>query len=450
MTESTEFGVPDARSTEDPTLHRVVIVGGGAGGLELATRLGNTLGKSRRASVTLVDRKRTHIWKPLLHQVAAGRLDMDDDELEYLAQARWHHFRYLPGAMDGLDRKARRIYLAPTHDDEGQEITPRRAVPYDTLVLAVGSTSNDFATPGVVDHAIALDTMEQAERFNQRLINACLRANSQHEPLRPEQLHVAIIGAGATGVELAAELHKTIREIASFGLDNVDFDATLRLTLIEAGERVVPQLPPALSASVADLLQGLGVDLVTGRRVVGVSPQGVRLEDGTLIPCELKVWAAGIKAPGFLAGIDGLETNDINQLVVGDTLQTTLDPNVFALGDCAACPLPGGGTVPPRAQAAHQQASLLVKSMRAHVQILVQVAPARPAWVAQGGAGHHRPHPDPPYRTPCEAALTWPTRPSRCHCSRAARKASCRASSARSKSPSKRTSVAKMRRDSVR
>jgi NADH dehydrogenase len=355
--------VPDARSTADPSLHRIVIVGGGAGGLELATRLGETLGKKRRATIVLVDRKRTHIWKPLLHQVAAGRMDMDDDELEYLAQSRWHHFRYLNGSMDGLDRANRRIYLAPTVDEDGQEITPRRAVPYDTLVLAVGSTANDFGTPGVAEHAIALDSAEQAERFNRKLMNACLRANSQHGPLRPGQLHVAIIGAGATGVELAAELHKTIREIASFGLDNIRFDETVQLSLIEAGPRIVPQLPAPLSAGVAELLRGLGVDVMTGRRVTAISADGIALEDGTFLPSELKVWAAGIKAPAFLAGLDGLETNRINQIVVRDTLQSSVDDHIFALGDCAACALPGGGFVPPRAQAAHQQASLLVKSM---------------------------------------------------------------------------------------
>ncbi|QID18605.1 NAD(P)/FAD-dependent oxidoreductase [Nitrogeniibacter mangrovi] len=367
MTGKYGTSVPDARCTADPTLHRIVIVGGGAGGLELATRLGETLGKRGRASITLVDRNRTHIWKPLLHQVAASRLDMDDDELEYLAQARWHHFRFFNGAMDGLDREQRRIFVAPTVDEDGQEITPRRAVPYDTLVIAVGSTANDFGTPGVAEHAIALDSAEQAVRFNRKLINACLRANSQHEPLRPGQLHVAIIGAGATGVELAAELHKTTREIAAFGLDSVDFDQTAKLTLIEAGPRIVPQLPEPLSEGVADLLKGLGVDVLTGRKVTTITPEGVALEDGTFIASELKVWAAGVKAPAFLAEL-GLETNRINQILVRDTLQSTVDDNIFAFGDCAACALPNGSFVPPRAQAAHQQASLLLKAMKARLK----------------------------------------------------------------------------------
>lgn len=357
--------IPEARTVDDPNLHRIVIVGGGAGGLELATRLGDTLGKRRQASITLVDRSRTHMWKPLLHQVAAGRLDLDDNDLEYLAQARWHHFRYRNGAMEGLDREAKRILIAPTYDEDGREITPRRAVSYDTLILAVGSQSNDFGIAGAARHAIALDTAPQAERFHRRLIDAILRAHAQHDPVRPGQLHVVIIGAGATGVELAAELHKTTREIASYGLDGIDMDKMLRLTIVEAGPRIVPQLPEKLSAATAALLRSLGITIHTGRRVVELTAEGVRLDDGTFIASELKVWAAGIKAPDFLAGIDGLETNRVNQLVVKETLQTTRDDNIFALGDCAACPIPGSErSVPPRAQAAHQQASLLFKSLR--------------------------------------------------------------------------------------
>lgn len=160
------------------TAHEIVIVGGGAGGLELATRLGDTLGRRGRARVTLVDRSRTHLWKPLLHEVAAGSMNLDHHALDYLAQARWHHFRFQLGSMDGLDRTRRVISVAPTFDEEGRELIPRREIAYDTLVIAVGSHTNDFGTPGAREHAISLDTHEQAETFHQRLVNACIRANS--------------------------------------------------------------------------------------------------------------------------------------------------------------------------------------------------------------------------------------------------------------------------------
>jgi NADH dehydrogenase len=350
-------------------LHRIVIVGGGAGGLELATRLGRTLGKRRLALVTLVDQARTHIWKPLLHQVAAGSMDLNDHELDYLFQARWHHFQFRLGRMVGLDRERRELALAPTRDDRGREIIPATTVPYDTLVLALGSTTNDFGTPGAAEHAISLDTPQQAALFHSRLLNACLRANAQAAPLQRGQLHIAIIGAGATGVELAAELHNTTRELVSFGLARIDPERDIGLTVIEAAPRILPALPERLSKAVLRLLGKLGVDVVTGERVTRVTERGVETQSGREIPAELVVWAAGIKAPDFLAGLSGLETNRSNQLLVATDLRTTRDPNVFALGDCAACPWPErGGFVPPRAQSAHQQASHLRRMLPRHLR----------------------------------------------------------------------------------
>lgn len=345
--------------------HRIVVVGGGAGGLELVTQLGNMLGRQGRAQITLVDRARVHIWKPLLHAIAAGSMDPDEHELDFLAQAHWHHFRYRYGEMTGLDRAAKEITIAPTRDDEGREIAPMRRLPYDTLVIAVGSVTNDFGTPGVARYAVPLDTPEQARRFNRRLVNACIRADEQHEAIRPGQLHVAIIGAGATGTELAAELHRTVREVVAYGLSRVNPERDLRIILIEAAERIVPALPERVSEAVSDMLGKLGVQVCTGARVSEVRADGVCLADGSFVPSELVVWAAGVKAPEFLRDLDGLEINRINQLCVTPTLQTTRDPDVFAIGDCAAVPRPGTPVpVPPRAQAAHQEASHMLRQIR--------------------------------------------------------------------------------------
>ncbi|HSV35018.1 MAG TPA: NAD(P)/FAD-dependent oxidoreductase, partial [Ramlibacter sp.] len=349
--------------------HRIVIVGGGAGGLELATRLGDTLGRRGKAEVTLIEKTRTHVWKPKLHEIASGSMDMSAHEVGYLAQSHWHHFRYRVGEMVGLDRERREVLVAPYLDDEGHQVTPRRVFGYDTLVMAVGSQSNDFGTPGVREHAMRLECAADALRFHSRMVNACIRAHAQATPLRPEQLHVAIIGAGATGVELAAELHRTTREVVAFGLDRVDADKDIQVTVIEAAPRVLPALPPRLSRSTEDLLRKLGVEVHTDAKVAEVHPGGVRLADGRVLPAELVVWAAGVKAPDFLKDIAGLETNRINQLVVHPTLQCTRDGNIFAMGDCAACAWPQanqgqGGFVPPRAQAAHQQASHIAGQIR--------------------------------------------------------------------------------------
>ena len=359
----------EANAVPDAALHRVVIVGGGAGGLELATKLGNSLGRRRRADITLIERARTHFWKPHLHEIAAGSMDVAVYDTDYLAQSHWHCFRYRIGEMTGLDRQRRQVHVAAFTDEDGDRVAPPRTVDYDTLVICIGSRTNDFGTPGAHEYAIALDDPVEAERFHRRLVNAYMRAHTQSEPLRPEQLHVAIIGAGATGVELAAELHNTTRTLVSYGLDRIDPDKDMRLIVIEAADRVLPALPKRLSDSAGKLLENLGISVRTSARVAEVLPEGVRLASGEIIPAELVVWAAGVKAPDFLRDLDGLETNRINQLVVRPTLQTTRDDDVFALGDCAACPWLGkeGAVVPPRAQAAHQQASHMVKQIHARL-----------------------------------------------------------------------------------
>jgi NADH dehydrogenase len=355
--------MPDAATGSNP--HRIVVVGGGAAGLELATRLGDRFGKRGEASVTLVDRNRGHLWKPLLHEVAAGSMDVDEHELDYIAQAHWHHFRYRYGEMVGLDRTAKTVMLGPTQDDEGRAITQGSALPYDTLVIAIGSTTNDFGTPGVREHAIALETPQQAVRFNRRLVNSCIRAHAQEGPVRPGQLDVVIIGAGATGTELAAELHHTARAVVAYGLDRIDAEKDIRISLVEAAPRILPGLPERISDAARGLLEGLGVRVSTGVPVTRVTAEGVELKDGSIIESQLVVWAAGVKGPEVLRDLAGLETTRTSQLVVLPTLQTTRDPDIFAMGDCAWCVMPGSERpVPPRAQAAHQQAVHMLAQIR--------------------------------------------------------------------------------------
>ena len=344
------------------TQHKIVIVGGGAGGLELATRLGRAYGRRQRALITLVDKNRTHIWKPKLHEIASGSMDLGDHQVDYMAQAHWNHFTFRIGELKGLDRSNKTIELAPYVDEQGRAVTPTQYLHYDTLVICIGSLSNDFGTQGVKEHALKLETQHDAKSFHSRMVNACIRAHNQAGVIHKRQLHVAIIGAGATGVELAAELHRTTREVVAFGLDRIDVDKDSKVSLIEAADRILPALPPRMSQATEHLLSRLGVQVLTSSKVMEVSSMGIRLADGREIESELVVWAAGVKAPDFLKDFGGLETNRINQLVVQDTLQTTRDPDIFALGDCAACPCSdadGGraGIVPPRAQAAHQQAT---------------------------------------------------------------------------------------------
>ena len=345
-------------------LHHIIIVGGGAGGLELAAKLGRKLGKKKKVLVTLVDCTLTHLWKPLLHEVAAGTLNSYSDELSYLALARKNHFAFRLGRMDSLDREKQEISLAPTLDDKGVEYIPRRTFHYDTLIFAVGSTTNDFGITGIKEHCMLIDTRDEADVFHQQLLRNAYTAHTQTLPLREGQLNIAIAGAGATGVELSAELHEAFKQMIAFGLENIPEDE-IKIIIIEAADRVLPALPPELSEKTEHALKNINVELLTGNRISEATKEGFITDNSGLVPAEIKVWAAGIKAPDFLSDIDGLETNNINQLVVEETLETSRDENIFAFGDCAACPLHGtDNTVPPRAQAAHQQADMLVKTMK--------------------------------------------------------------------------------------
>ena len=350
---------------QTPNRHRILIVGGGAGGLELAVKLGDKLGRRGEADITLIDRGRTHVWKPLLHQVAAGTLDSHADEIEYLALGRRHHFRFRQGEFIGLDRAAREVRLAPVHSLEGEELLPASTLPYDVLVFALGSQTNDFGTPGARDHSIMLDSPAAALHFHRKLIDASIRAQAGAQAAGQGRFTVAIIGGGATGVELAAELHMTARIMASFGLENVHPERDLKISIVDAAPRILPLLPERVSSAVSLELRKLDIDLHTNEKVIEVTASGVRMGSGKFIPSGLTVWAAGIKAPDFLREIDGLETNRANQLVVDRTLRSTRDPAIYAMGDCAACPLDdtGKAMVPPRAQAAHQQALLLAKTL---------------------------------------------------------------------------------------
>lgn len=350
-----------------PHPHRIVVVGGGAGGLELVTRLGDQLSKGGQAHVTLVDKEATHIWKPLLHEVAAGSMDPHAHQLEYIAQARWHHFEFQQGEMLDLDRVNKCLTVAAVLDQEGHPVLPERQVPYDTLILAIGSVTNFFGVPGAAEHAMAIDTVGQAEQVRRRILAACMRAQTRFSESGGQQMqkvNLVIIGGGATGVELAAELRNTAQVLAAYGLHRLNPQRDIRISLIEAGPRILPPLPERIAAATTQLLGKLKVEVITGDPVTEVRTDAVLTKGGRELPSDLTVWAGGIKVPAILSQV-GLPTNPLGQVIVSPTLQSITDPDIFALGDCASCPWPATGkSVPPRAQAAHQQAALLLNSMK--------------------------------------------------------------------------------------
>ncbi|WP_386078778.1 NAD(P)/FAD-dependent oxidoreductase [Vreelandella sp. F11] len=339
---------------------RIVIVGAGAGGLALATRLGRTLGKRKRAEIVLLDRNTTHVWKPLLHELATGVLNSSMDEVDLRGHSSAHFYRFQRGSLTGINREQQVLQLAPIHDEDGYEVLPARELAYDYLVMAIGSVSNDFGTPGVAEHCHFIDSPEQAKAFQRDMINTFLRYTDPN--LRQHtQLTIGIVGGGATGVELAAELFDASRMLNAYGVTALD-NQQISVHLLEAAPRLLPGLSERVSQTVKTELEEMGVTVHTDTAVKEAQEYQLVTGDDEVIKTDINVWAAGIKAPPFLAEL-GLTTNKKNQIEVNSTLQSVDDEKIFALGDCASCPMGESGTVPPRAQAAHQQAKLLAKNI---------------------------------------------------------------------------------------
>ena len=360
---------------------RILVIGGGAGGLPLATLLGRRLGRSSKADVILVDSNSVHVWKPRFHEVATGAIDADLDAVDYRAHARLNGYRFEPGTLISADLDLRSVTLGRINDPQGREVLPERQLQYDYLVLAIGSRSNDFGTPGVAEHCLFIDSRQQADRFRETFQNACLQANYHHR-----RLSVAIVGGGATGVELAAELHHAIAMLKLYGHDQLDREL-LDVQVIEGAPRILPVLSERVSLAATERLQTLGVTVRTATTVARaeagafvtkvVSGDGSTSNtDGERISADILVWAAGVKASDLLPRINGLHCNRLNQVEVEDNLLARGQQRVFVLGDCAACQ-PAGmeRPVPPRAQAAQQMAHHLAGELE---RLLMFERPPRP------------------------------------------------------------------------
>jgi NADH dehydrogenase len=348
---------------------QIVVVGGGAGGLELVRRLGARFGREL-FDIILIERNHTHIWKPLLHEVAAGSLDANMDEVGYRSHGHRWGYRFFLGSLESIDRERRRVRVAAIRDERGEILIDAHEIRYDYLVLAVGAIANDFGVEGVREHCMFLDDRAQADRFRQRLLDHCLRVSrgQMADPDTALRVEIAIVGGGATGVELAAELYNAAAGLRHYGLETFD-ESRLRVTLIEAGPRLLPALPEKLAAAAQEELENLGVRVLTGTNVVKATREGVETSAGERINADLRVWAAGVRGAEFLRDIGGLETTRSCQLVVKPTLQTTRDERIYAMGDCAWL-VPAGEThpVPPRAQAAHQMATTVFTNLRKSIE----------------------------------------------------------------------------------
>ena len=339
-------------------MQKIIIIGGGAGGLELATDLGDKLGKTDKAQITLVDKNSYHLWKPLLHEVATGVLDEQVDNIYYASQGQQHNFEFTQGTFTDLDRDSKRITVI-NHNDESISID------YDILVIAIGSTSNDFGTPGVKEHCIFLDDQNAAIRLRETLINKFTSFCSiidDHQSTDEDKIRIAIVGGGATGVELASELPNMVEKFGACGRNKMCSDL-LDVSVIEATDRILPALPEKTAISITKTLEKQGIHVLTKTMITKAENDGFYPKDGDIIKADIMIWTAGVKAPDYLKEISGLESSRSNQLVVKPTLQTSRDDSIFVIGDCAYAMQENGHASPPTAQAAHQMAKICYENI---------------------------------------------------------------------------------------
>ncbi|MDR0242936.1 MAG: NAD(P)/FAD-dependent oxidoreductase [Burkholderia sp.] len=350
--------------------HRIVIVGGGAGGLELATRLGNVVGRKRRAEIVLIDRYATHFWKPLLHEAASGHIDPAQHDISYAAHAKRHSFSFIQGTLSGLDSTEQSVTIAPLVDERDVEIIPSRAIAYDTLILSMGSVTNFFGVAGAEKEALRLENVEHAEQFRRRLLAACTRADrkkTESDRSSGPLVNVNIIGGGATGVELAASVRDAVEHLAEYRFASLDPASDVCVRVIEGNDRVLPGLSPDLSKSALHHLLRLNIEVLTQTRVTQVLSDRLVTADNQNLQSDLTLWAAGIAGAPALSTLPGLTLNRSGQMLVKPTLQSVSDPHIFALGDCASLAPDFGAGWPVTAQAAHQQAVYLASALVARL-----------------------------------------------------------------------------------
>lgn len=332
------------------TSTRVVIVGGGAGGLKLATRLAS----QKRIQVYLIDQSATHIWKPRLHEMAAGARRGMVDEITYTRLAERWGFAFFQGKLCDVDPKAHRIALAPMENAEGRAVVGKRALAYDVLVLAAGGVTSDLGVEGVTEHAFMLDHVADAEAILSRFSLAALETMSAGQT---KAMNIVIVGSSFTGVELAAYLAagaQSAKPAQRYAQPEIN------VTLMESGNKLMPGAGQAERSAIRQRLEGANVTIRTSCRISRVKAGSIETSHGETYDSQLTVWATGRVGPIAATGISLLETNRKHQWRVHETLQTLASPDIFALGDCASI---DDTEVPPTAQAAGEQALHLAREL---------------------------------------------------------------------------------------
>jgi NADH:ubiquinone reductase (H+-translocating) len=332
------------------TLHRVVIVGAGFGGLETTYRLAGA-----PVTITLIDRRNHHLFQPLLYQVATASLATSEIAwpIRYLLRDR-HDVTTLFATVTGIDAQSRCVVL-----DDGSRL------PYDTLVLGTGARHAYFGHDEWEPFAPGLKTLEDATTLRRHILVAFERAERESDPeKRAALLTFVIIGAGPTGVELAGTIAELAHETLRPDFRNID-TRKARVVLIEAGSRVLAGFPDDLSAYAQRSLENIGVEVEFGHAVTECDADGV-VFGGNRLEAKTMIWAAGVRASPAAEWLDA-PADRAGRLEVEPDLTVPGHPEIFAVGDTITIPAWGGQPVPGIAPAAKQQGRYVAAAIKARL-----------------------------------------------------------------------------------
>jgi NADH:quinone reductase (non-electrogenic) len=332
---------------------RMLILGGGFGGVETARRLERML-RGRDVEITLVSRDNFFLFTPMLHEVAAS--DVDITHIVSPLRALLRRATVIVGEVRSVDLAARRVRVTHGFDPHDHELE------YDQLVIALGSTTNFYGLPGLAEHALTMKTLGDAIHLRNRVIALLEQAATECDAGERSGLTVVVAGGGFAGVETIAALNDFVREALELYPRLKQQD--VRMVLVHAGSHILPELGEELGVYAAQKLAVRGVEILTGAKVRSVDHDGVTLTDGRQIATRLVVWTAGTSPHPLLQQLPC--TLERGRIVVDGTLAVPGWAGVWSLGDCAVVPdTRTGGTHPPTAQHALREARTVAGNIAA-------------------------------------------------------------------------------------